>query len=42
VGGRGFEVTGRGGMEGNLATNKGESQMEMVLGSVEGMEHNID
>jgi len=36
VGSRGFRVTRRGRMGGNLATDKGKGQVEMVLGSVEG------
>jgi len=42
VGGGGFGVTGRGGTEGNLATDKGEGRAEMVLGGVEGAERDTD
>ena len=36
--GRGFRVTRRGRMGGNLATDKGGGWAEAVLGSVEGVE----
>ena len=42
VGGRGFEATRRGGTEGNLTMNKGRDWAEAVLGSIEGIEHNMD
>jgi len=42
AGGRGFGVTGRGGMGDNLTTDKGEDRAEMVLSSVEGAEHDTD
>jgi len=35
AGGGGFGVTGRGGTGGSLATDKGEDQVEMVLGGAE-------
>jgi len=38
AGGGGFGVTRRGGMGGNLATDKGEGWAETVLGGVEGAE----
>jgi len=42
VGGGGFGVTGRGRAGGNLATDKGRGQAEMVLSGVEGAERNMD
>jgi len=42
AGGRGFGVTGRGGTGGNLTTDKGEGQVETVLGSAEGAERDMD
>jgi len=42
VGGGGFGVTRRGGMGGNLATDKGEGWAETVLGGVEGAEQDTD
>jgi len=42
VGSRGFGVIGRGGTGGNLVTDKGEGQVETVLGSVEGVEQDTD
>ena len=42
VGGRGFGVTKGNRIEGNLATNKGRGQAEMVLSSIEGAEHDTD
>jgi len=42
VGGRGFGATGRGEAEGNLITDKGEGQAEMVLSGVEGAEQDTD
>jgi len=42
VGGRGFGVTGRGRAGGNLATDKGGSQVEMVLSGAEGVECDMD
>jgi len=38
----GFGVTRRGGMGGNLATDKGEGRAETVLGGVEGVEQDTD
>jgi len=37
-----FGVTRRGGMEGNLAMDKGEDQAETVLGGAEGAERDTD
>jgi len=42
AGSGGFEVTGRGGTEGNLAMDKGEGRVVMVLGSAEGAERDTD
>ena len=42
AGGGGFGVTGRSETGGNLATDKGEGQAEMILGSVEGAERDTD
>jgi len=42
VGGKGFRVTGRSAMGGNLATDKGGGQAETVLGCIEGAEQDID
>jgi len=42
AGGGGFGVTGKGRMGGNLTTNKGGGQVEIVLGGAEGAEYNID
>ena len=42
AGSGGFGVTGRGGMGGNLAMDKGEGQAEMVLGGAEGIEQDTD
>jgi len=42
AGGRGFRTTGRDGARGNLATDKGRGQAEMVLSSAEGAERNTD
>jgi len=42
TGGGGFGTTGRGGMGGNLAMDKGRGQAEMVLGNTEGAECNMD
>jgi len=42
AGGRGFRATGRGGMGGSLVVDKGGGRMEMVLGDVEGAEHDMD
>jgi len=42
AGGGGFRVTRRGRTEGNLATDKGEGQVETVLGSAEGAEQDTD
>jgi len=42
VGGGGFGATGRGRAGGNLTTDKGGGQVEMVLSSVEGAEHDTD
>jgi len=42
VGSRDFGVTRRDETGGNLAMDKGGGQAEMILGSVEGAEHNID
>jgi len=38
----GFGATGRDGVGGNLATDRGEGQAEMVLGGVERVEHDTD
>ena len=40
--GRGFGVTRKGGIGGSLATDKGGGWVEVVLGSMKGMEHNTD
>jgi len=42
VGGGGFGVTGRGGMGGNLAMDKGEGRAEMVFGGAKGAERDTD
>jgi len=42
VGGGGFGATGRGGVGGNLATDKGGGWVEMVLSGVEGVERDTD
>ena len=42
AGGRGFGVTRRDGMGGNLAMDKGEGQVETVLGGAEGVEQDTD
>jgi len=42
VGSRGFRAAKRGGTEGNLITDQGEGQAEMVLSNAEGAEHNTD
>jgi len=42
AGSGGFGVTGRSGTGGNLATDKGEGQVEMVLGGMEGAERDTD
>ena len=42
AGGGGFGVTGRGGIGSSLVIDKGGGQAEVVLGSVEGIEHNMD
>ena len=42
TGGGGFGTTGRGGMGGNLATDKGRGQAEIVLGDTEGTERDMD
>jgi len=42
VGGRGFRATGRGRAGGNLATDKGGGQAEMVLSSAKGVECDTD
>jgi len=42
AGSGGFRVTGRGRTGGNLATDKGEGQAEMVLGGAEGVEQDMD
>ena len=42
VGSRGFGVTGRGGTGGSLTTNKDDDRAEVVLSSVEGVEHDTD
>jgi len=42
VGGRGFGVTRRGRTRGSLATDKGGGQVEAVLVSAEGVEHDTD
>jgi len=42
VDGGGFGVTGRGRTGGNLAMDKGEGRVEMVLGSAEGVERDMD
>ena len=42
AGGGGFGVTERGGTGGNLATDKGEGQVETVLGSVERAKQDTD
>jgi len=42
VGGGGFRVTERGRTGGNLAIDKGRGQTETVLGSVEGVEHDMN
>jgi len=39
---RGFGATGRGGMGGSLAVDKGGGRVEMVLGDAEGAECNTD
>jgi len=39
---RGFGVTRRGEMRGNLATDKGGDQAKIVLGSAEGAEQDTD
>jgi len=42
VNGRGFGVTGRGGAGGSLTMDKGGGQVEAVLSSAEGAEHDTD
>jgi len=42
VGGGGFRVTERGRTGGNLAIDKGKGQTEIVLGSVEEVEHDTN
>jgi len=42
VGSRGFGATGRSGMGGSLAVDKGEGQAETVLGGAEGAERDTD
>ena len=42
AGSGGFGVTGRGGMGGDLATDKGEGRAETVLGGAEGAERDTD
>jgi len=42
VGGGGFRATGRDGVRGNLATDRGRDWAEMVLSGVEGAEHDMD
>jgi len=42
VGDRGFGVTGRGGVGGNLATDKGGGRAEMVLSGAKGVERDKD
>jgi len=42
AGSRGFGVTGRGGMEGSLAMDKGRGWAEVVLVGVEGAERDMD
>jgi len=42
VDGGGFGVTGRGRTGGNLAMDKGKGRAEMVLGSAEGVERDMD
>jgi len=42
AGGRGFGVTGRGRIGNSLTIDKDGGQVKVVLGSVEGIEHNID
>jgi len=42
VGGRGFRVTGRGRAGGNLTTDIGEGQVEMVLVGPERVEYDTD
>jgi len=40
--GRGFEVTRKGRIGGSLAIDKGGGWVEVVLGSVKGVEHDTD
>jgi len=40
--GGGFRITRGGGARGNLATDNGGGQAEMVLSEAEGVEHDID
>ena len=42
VGGEGFGVTRRGRAEGSLTMDKGGGQVEAVLSSAEGAEHDTD
>ena len=42
AGSRGFGMTGRGRMGGNLTTDKGRGRVETVLGNTEGTECNTD
>jgi len=42
VDGGGFGATGRGGVGGNLATDKGGGQAEMVLSGAKGVERDTD
>ena len=42
VGSGGFGATGRGGVGGSLATDKGGGRAKMVLGDVEGAERDTD
>ena len=42
AGSGGFGTTRRGGMGGNLATDKGRGQAEIVLGDTEGTERDMD
>jgi len=42
VGSGGFGATGRGGVGGNLTTDKGRGQAEMVLSGAKGVERDTD
>jgi len=42
AGGGGLGVTRRDGTGGNLTMDKGRGQTEMVLGGIEGVEHDTD